>query len=184
MEWPLAREGGVHVPFGALQSTKDSSSIIFFELVAGQRAQPLCSVIWNRTVQSTVHPSRRPPLGRSEFFPATYLVFRQPITPVSVHRHRTDSSPLDPSEENGHKFHRPSRNASNYAQLFDAIRVRLRRCRLHADSCSSRSLVFYTNSGLSRLARHRRDHNQRRGQHSSESRSIRDVRLVAKRTRQ
>ena len=47
MEWPLAREGGVHVPFGALQSTKDSSSIIFFELVAGQRAQPLCSVIWN-----------------------------------------------------------------------------------------------------------------------------------------
>jgi hypothetical protein len=55
MEWPLAREGGVHVPcrlvygLAILQSicTKDSSSIIFFELVAGQRAQPLCSVIWN-----------------------------------------------------------------------------------------------------------------------------------------
>ena len=59
MEWPLAREGGVHVPFGALQSTKDSSSIIFFELVAGQRAQPLCSVIWNRT--DSINP--RPPPG-------------------------------------------------------------------------------------------------------------------------
>ena len=187
MEWPLAREGGVHVPFGALQSTKDSSSIIFFELVAGQRAQPLCSVISNRTSTHSINRPSEPAVGLPLLGPDRNF-FRPHIPPthhtLSVHRHRTDSSPLDPSEENGHKFHRPSRNASNYAQLFDAIRVRLRRCRLHADSCSSRSLVFYTNSGLSRLARHRRDHNQRRGQHSSESRSIRDVRLVAKRTRQ
>lgn len=66
MEWPLAREGGVHVPFGALQSTKDSSSIIFFELVAGQRAQPLCSVIWNRTdsINRPPEPTAAPgPIG-------------------------------------------------------------------------------------------------------------------------
>jgi hypothetical protein len=128
-------------------------------------------------IQSTVHPRRPPwPIGifrRTQITPSPSigiaLILRR-WTP----RKRMATNSTDPV----------AMPATMHSFLMPSIRVRLRRCRLHADSCSSRSLVFYTNSGLSRLARHRRDHNQRRGQHSSESRSIRDVRLVAKRTRQ